>query len=162
AGWYAQQIRDQWGRVPEVAGRLAEQGLQLVQPLRDCVVAPESGRPFELGDSRMERAVLVVRRAEQAQWRMWLAAQPLQNRLSDARFADARLARYQHDGAIAAFCLLPAAHQQINLFFAADQRRSHRAQGLEAALDCALPDHLMGLHRYVKTLYFDGAEIAVF
>ena len=31
------------------------------------VVTPESGRPFELGDDRIERAVLVMRRAEIAQ-----------------------------------------------------------------------------------------------
>jgi hypothetical protein len=53
----------------------------------------------------------VVRRAEQAQARVRLAAQPLEQRLRETRLADARLSRHQHDRAIAGLGLLPAALQ---------------------------------------------------
>jgi hypothetical protein len=72
-----------------------------------------------------------------AQARVRLAAQPFHNRLRDSRLADARFARYQHDAAIAAFRLLPEAHQQLDLLVAADQRGGARAQRLEAAVDGA-------------------------
>jgi hypothetical protein len=52
----------------------------------------------------------VVRRAETAQADVWIIAQPLHSGLGQARFADAGLTRYQHDRAIAALYLLPAAH----------------------------------------------------
>ena len=53
------------------AGR--EQCLQLPELLLGRVVAREAGGAFELGDERIERAVLVMRRAEIAQPRVRLA-----------------------------------------------------------------------------------------
>jgi hypothetical protein len=63
----------------------------------------------------------VVRRAETAQADVWIIAQPLHRGLGEARFADPGLTRYQHDRAIAAFYLLPAAHKQLDLLIAAEQ-----------------------------------------
>ncbi len=82
----------------------------------------------------------MVRRAETAQADVWIIAQPLQRGLGEARFADAGLTRYQHDRAVAAFYLLPAAHQQLDLLIAAEQWGSGYTQGLEAAIDRARTD----------------------
>src|SRR5215831_587990 len=82
----------------------------------------------------------MVRRAETAQADVWLIAQPLQRSLGETRFADAGLARYQHDRAVAASYLLPAAHQKLNLLIAAEQWRPGYAQGLKAAIDRASTD----------------------
>jgi hypothetical protein len=64
AGGQRQQCRDQRDGLAGVVGRLGEHRLQLVEPLVCRVLAPEPGRPFELGDRRVERLVLVMRRAE--------------------------------------------------------------------------------------------------
>src|SRR5262245_8652708 len=82
--WHRQQICDQWGNLAEVVCRLPEHHFELVQPLFGCVLASESGRPFELPDGRVERAVLLMGRAEKAQRCMWRVVQPLQRRLSKA------------------------------------------------------------------------------
>src|SRR5215472_16999138 len=92
----------------------------------------------------------MVRRAETAQTDVWIIAQPLQHGLGEARFADAGLTRYQHDRAIAAFYLLPAAHQQLDLFIAAEQWRSGYPQGLEAAIDPVRTDHSPDRHRVAE------------
>src|SRR5246500_783675 len=96
----------------------------------------------------------MVRRAETAQADVWIIAQPLHRGLGEARFADAGLTRYQHDRAIAAFYLLPAAHQQLDLLIAAKQWRSGYAQGLEAAIDRARTDNSPSRHRVAEA--FDG------
>src|SRR5215467_2542143 len=92
----------------------------------------------------------MVWRAETAQADVWIFAQPLQHGLGEARFADARLTRYQHDRAIAAFYLLPTAHQLLDLFIAAEQWRSGYPQGLEAAIDRTLTDDSPDRHRLAK------------
>src|SRR5262245_38497091 len=86
------------------------------------------------------RAVLMVRQAEAAQSYVWVIAQPPHHSLGEARFADAGFTRNQHDRAIAAFYLLPSAHQQLNLLVAAEQGCPGCAQGLEAAVDRARTD----------------------
>ena len=147
AGRDRQQVRQQRNGLTEIIGPLGEHCLQLVEPLLGRILAPETRRPLELGDARIERAVLVMRRAEIAQPRVWLAAEPLHDGLSDARLADTGLARDQHDAAVATLCLLPASQQQINLLVAADQRRGCRAQRLEPALHRAWPQRRIGPHR---------------
>src|SRR6266702_243147 len=92
----------------------------------------------------------MVWRAETAQADVWIIAQPLHRGLGEARFADAGLTRYQHDRAIAALYLLPAAHQQLDLLIAAKQRRSGYAQGLEAAIDRARAHHSPDRHRVAE------------
>jgi hypothetical protein len=53
------------------------------------------------------------------------------------------------------------AKQQVNLFLTPDQRCERRpVQRLEPALDAALADHLVGVHRLRKALHLDSAEIA--
>ena len=74
----------------------------------------------------MERAVLVVRRAEIAQAGVRLAREPLLERAVMPRLADARLAREQHDLTLAAPGSLPAPEQQLDLLLAPDQRRLRR------------------------------------
>ena len=92
----------------------------------------------------IKRAVLVVRRAEEAQPDVRLGGKPLHHGLGDARLADTGFARDQHDATVARFRLLPAPQQQLNLLVAADQRRRRGAQRLEAALDRACPQRRPG------------------
>src|ERR1700757_3589839 len=91
-----------------------------------------------------------MRRAEAAQADVWIVAQPLQRGLGEARFADAGLTRYQHDRAMAAFYLLPAAHQQLDLLITAEQWRSGHAQGLEAAINRARTDDSRDWYRIAE------------
>src|ERR1700751_3586280 len=91
-----------------------------------------------------------MRRAETAQGDVGIIAQRIQRGLGKARFADAGLTRYQHDRAIAAFYLLPAAHQQLDLLIAAKQWRSGYAQGLEAAIDRARAHDSPDRHRVAE------------
>src|ERR1700757_4729491 len=103
-----------------------------------------------------------MRRAETAQGDVGIIAQPLQRGLGEARFADAGLTRYQPARAIAAFGLLPAAHQQLDLLITAEQWCSGHAQGLEAAIDGARTDD--SPDRYRRAEAFDGhaAESEIF
>ena len=48
----------------QIIGSPSEYRLKLTEPLFVGVVAPESGRAFKLSDTRIERAVLVMGRAE--------------------------------------------------------------------------------------------------
>src|SRR5215471_8218108 len=77
----------------KVSGPLREHRLKLIEPLLVSIVAPESGGPLQLRDDRVERTVLVMGRAEIAEASVWLVTQLFQDRLSDARFADAGFAR---------------------------------------------------------------------
>src|SRR5215469_12896802 len=123
AGRDRQKRREKGNGVTEVIGCLAKHSLQLVKALLGRVLAPEPGCPFESSDRWIERAVLMMGRAEGAQACVRLAAEPLHNGLSDARFSDARLAREQHHAALAALSLLPPAQEQVDLLVAADERR---------------------------------------
>ena len=77
------QIRDQRHVLAEVIGGQGEHRLELGQPLLVRVVAPEPGRSFHLRDDRIERAVLMVRRAEIAQPSVRFAAQALEHGLGE-------------------------------------------------------------------------------
>jgi hypothetical protein len=126
------------------------------------VVARESGGAAELVDERIERAVLVIGRAEIAQAQVWLGAEAIYQCCSDARFADAGLAGDQHDLAIPGLGARPAPQQQVDLLVAADQRGQRRAaQCLEPARDDARTQHLPCRHRRGDAPQFDGAEVAV-
>ena len=134
-----------------IAARTGREQLpQLAELLLDRVVAREPGGAFELDDERVERAVLMVRRAEIAQPRVRLALDALRQRRGQARLADARLARDQHHPPLAGLRLLPAPQQQIELLVAPDERRRLRAQRLEAAQDAAFADHAPGALRLGK------------
>src|SRR6516162_1841371 len=83
AGRNRQQTRQQWHGLAEVIRRQGEHRLQPGQPLLVRVFAPEPSRPFELCDAWVERRILVMGRAEQAQARVWLAAQAFEDGLGD-------------------------------------------------------------------------------
>src|SRR4029077_2965248 len=96
---------------------------------------------FELDDGRIQRAVLVTRRAEPAQPGMRLGLDPFRYRRRQPRLAEARLARDPHHAAFAGLGLLPAAQQKLQLLVTPDHRRRPRAQGLEAADFAALAEN---------------------
>jgi hypothetical protein len=85
------------------------------------IVAGKPGSTIGLDAGGIERAVLVVRRAEIAQPRMRLAFDVRGKRRRQPRLADARLAGNQHHPSFAAFCLLPTP-SQIDFFAAPDER----------------------------------------
>src|SRR5215831_14345672 len=90
-------------------GPLREHRLKLIEPLLIGIVAPESRRPFEMRDARVEGTVLVMGRAEIAEASVWLVTQSFQDRLNDARFADAGFAREQDHLPVAALGPFPMA-----------------------------------------------------
>src|SRR5262249_15256570 len=104
----------------------------------------------------------MVRRAEPAQSEVWIIAQPLQHGLGETRFADAGLTGYQDHRTIAAFYLLPASHQQLNLLITAQQGRSGYAQGLEPAIDRACTDDSPDRRRLAEARYGYTPEREIF
>jgi hypothetical protein len=87
---------------------VAEQRLQLVELCCDRVVADEPRGAFQLADKRVQRAVLMVRRAKIAQSRVRLGLDTLRQCRGQARFADPRLAGDQRHPPFAELRLLPA------------------------------------------------------
>src|SRR6185437_3184188 len=87
------------------------------------VVAAKPGSTFELGFEWIERAVLMVWRAEIAQPGMWLAFEVGGKCRRQPRLADTRLAGDQHHPSFAAYCLLPSPAQQLDFLVAPDERR---------------------------------------
>src|SRR3954471_25055277 len=103
-------------------------------------------RALHLRDHRIERAVLMVRRAEIAQPEVRLGSNPRDQRLGETGLAHPWLSRDQHHLAVAGLRLRPAAQQQLDLFLAPNQRRQTRAQRLELTERAVLRDHLPGWH----------------
>jgi hypothetical protein len=66
-----------------------------------------------------------------------LVTQLLYDGLSNARFADTRLARDQDNTAIAPLRLLPSPHEEVNLLVSTDERCGGRAKRLELEGDLA-------------------------
>jgi hypothetical protein len=88
----------------------------LDQPPLWGVLASKVGRAFKLSDTGVERAVLMVERAEVPQPGIRLSADPFHDCLSDARLADSGFARDQHHLSFTPLRPLPAAQQQLDLF----------------------------------------------
>src|SRR5438046_2039416 len=86
----------------------------------------------------------MVRRTKIAQAGMRLASNVFVQRRCQPRFADALLARDPHPPTFAAFCLLPAADEQLDFLITPDKRRLSRAQGLKAADLATLAQHAPG------------------
>src|SRR5215470_2164590 len=105
---------------------------------------------FQLSDEWIERAILMVRRAEITQPCVWLALDPHRQGRGQPRLADPRLARDQHYSAFARVRLLPAAQQQVELFVAPDQGCGLGAQGLKATEDLAFAEDAPGALRLSK------------
>jgi hypothetical protein len=104
----------------------------------DRIVADKPGGAFELPNKGMERAVLVVRRAEITKARMVLGFNVLGKCCCEPRLADAWLSRNQHHSPFARFRLLPAADKQLDFLITTDERRRTRAQCLEPTQNAAL------------------------
>ena len=110
----------------------------------------------------MERARLMVRRAEIAQPRVRFGGDALRQHRSQSRLADAGLADQHHHPALAGLGLPPAALQQRQFFVAANERRQVAPMPrLEAALGPALAQYSRGHHRRAQALELDGTEIRV-
>jgi hypothetical protein len=129
----------------------AEQRPQLVQSHRRRVVAGEPRGALQLADKGVERAILIVRRAEIAQSDVRLALDMCRQCRGQARLADPGLAGDQHHPTFARLGLLPAPRQEVELLVAADQRCGSRTQCLEPADDLALAEHTPGVLRLGKT-----------
>ena len=101
--------------------------------------------------------------AEIAQARMRLAGEVLRQRGGQSRFADARLAREQHDLSLTGLGLGPAPQEQIRFLFASDQgRQPARMQRLEAALSRTLPKRGERPRRRGDALQVLGTELGEF
>src|SRR5579872_1727416 len=123
-------------------------------------MSPEAGGSLEVGDRRMQRTVLMVRRTEVAQSSVRFAYKPLQRGGSDTRLADAWFGREQDDLTLAALCSLPASVQQLDLFLATDQRRqSGRMERLEPSFNGAGTDHPPCLYGLGDPFQLDHAKI---
>jgi hypothetical protein len=92
---------------------------------------------------------------------MSLITHAFQERLSDARFADAWLARNEHHAALAALRLVPSAQECVDLLLTADEGRHGAAQRLKATVNCAQACHLPDLHWIAKALNRHESEIPV-
>jgi hypothetical protein len=103
-----QQVGDQRDLVAVACAR-RDQGHELVEPLLGRVVLRKAGGAFELCDKGIQRAVLMVRRAEIAQPGVRLAFEALAQRRGQPRLADARLARQKYDLPLARRGAPPAA-----------------------------------------------------
>ena len=103
----------------------------------------------------------MVRRAEETQPRLGLVGHLLQQRLGDARLANARVACDQDDGAAARLCLLPAPPQQCDLFLATNQWRAGGPKGLEPIAIRARTQDTPDVHRMVNSCDRQSAEIAI-
>src|SRR5207247_9483762 len=89
-------------------------------------------------DYREERAVLVMRRAEEMQFGVLLGIKQIPECHGQAGFADAGFAGEQDDTPFAASCLSPAPKQEFGFLLAIDERRLSGGQRLETALDAVL------------------------
>jgi hypothetical protein len=84
--------------------------------------ARQPGRPAELVDKGVKRAVLIIGRAEIAQTNMRLGVEPLRHYRGDSRLANAGFAGDQHDLAVTGLGARPAPQQQLDLLVAPNQR----------------------------------------
>src|SRR6516225_8946678 len=104
----------------------------------------------------------MIGRTEIAQAELWRVTQPLRQCRGEARLAESRLARDQHDLAVPGLGARPTAQQQVDLFVAPNQRAQRRsAQGLETARDDARAQHPPSRNRRGEALHLDSAEVAV-
>src|SRR5215472_912319 len=161
-GGNGKQVRQQGNRFARLICRLGEQRFELVQPLLVCVLAPEAGRPLQLCDGWIQGTILVVGRAKKAQGRVGFSAEPIQDGLSDPRFADTWLARYQDHATLSVFRVPVAPHQQLDFLVATDQRRGGPAQRLEPAINRAWPNHLPYWYRIGEAFYRHRAKCTAF
>src|SRR6516165_5061749 len=88
--------------------------------------------------------------------------QPVLKGAYQARLPDPRLARDQHDAAVAGLDLPPAPQQQVEFFIASDQRgQCLPAQRREAAFDSAGTDDSPHRNGFDQTLRNDSPGLGV-
>src|SRR5215471_15735311 len=92
---------------------------------------------------------------------MRLVAQPLQNSLTNARFADAWLTGDQDHLPVAALGLCPSANEQVDLLVATNEGSRCRAHRFKPALDTARAQHLPRGDILGEALQGDVPEVAV-
>src|SRR3954447_3889431 len=105
------------------------------------IVAGEPCGALEVGNERIERAVLVVRQAEIAQAGMGLGFNVRRDRSRKPRLTDARLAADQHHTSFSSFHLSPATEKQFDLLLSPNERHLSRAQGVEPVSLTVLAQH---------------------
>ena len=103
-----------------------------------------------------------MRRTEIAQSLMRFLRDAFLECFGQARLADSRFGRDQHNPPLAGFRLAPAAQQKLDLLIPTDQRRRRRTQRFEPACDTALGQDFPGLGRSGKPLELLRPEIAQF
>src|SRR4029077_4116135 len=126
------------------------------------VVAGEPGGPLKLNNERVERTVLVVRRAEIPQAKVLFGLDRRLERGRQARLADARLACEQDYLTIAGPGTPPSPEKDFEILLAPDKQRLARAQRLEPALGGPLAAHPPSTHRLSVAFRLDSAQIGVF
>ena len=129
------------------AGR-CDDFLQLAQTLLSRITARETGFLLPACHDRMQRALLMQRRAEIPQAGMRLTGQSFFQCRQQARLADPRLAGNQHQPALTVLCLLPGPQQRAQLLITSDQPRQCRGlQSLGPAAERAGAEHLPRWYR---------------
>ena len=156
-----QQLSDERHVARQICRCWLEQRHQLVELRAGAAVRLEARGLLKLRNERMQRAVRMVRRAEIAKASMRLALDPSQQAFSDARLANARLTREQHNATLAGLGLIPPAQQQVHLLLATNewgQRAS--APRVEPADASRLTAHLPRLQRLRQSVALVGSERA--
>src|SRR5205814_2482669 len=121
----------------------------------------EVGRPPEVTNKRMQRRVLIVRRADEPKPYVRRVAELLLECRDQTRLADSGFAGQQDDPALAVLGLLPATHQERGLFRATDQSDLVGAQRLESAVERAFAEHGPDADRGAQSLQIAWAKVAV-
>ena len=148
---------DQRRRLSVHPGRSGETCLELVELLRPTVGAHDARHAFDVADEGVEGAVHVKRRAEILQVDERGAAEPVTERLGDARLAEAWRRREQHELTLAALRLIPAPLQQRDLLVASDQGRQGLAGlAVEGLASAAFADDAPEFYRAGEFLEFWG------
>jgi hypothetical protein len=158
---HRQQFGDERHIARHICRRRLEQGLQPVEICSRAAAWLKACSPLEVRNEWVEGAVRMVGRAEIAKAHMRFALEPDQQTFSDARFADAGLAREHHDPTLADLGLIPTAQQQLDLLVPTNERRQRaRAPRLEPADVDRFAAHLPRLHRLRQPLHLVGTERA--
>ena len=100
-----------------------ENFLQLPQPILGAVTAYATSLPFHPHRNWVERAVLVIRRAEVAQTDMLFLGELLLESCQQSRLADSRLPGEQHHSPLTRARLSPPMQKELELFFPTDHRQ---------------------------------------
>jgi hypothetical protein len=101
--------------------RALEQLAQLGPLCLTFIIACETSGTFELNDCGVERAVLMMRRAEPAQTRAWLVLGRLVYGGGQARLADAGLTGEKHHLTLATLGFRPAPQKQVEFLIPSNE-----------------------------------------